>query len=654
MLIPEPLKYIGTIELQPDMVLICRKFAINVFKVLRDHNIENLTEMLNSMVPNKLGEREYFLLPSTGHSIDWSSVRSVLFSYENIRKDHKLCPLNRDARTIQTESGLVCECILRNSLVCTPHDRKVYCIRGIFEDLTGYSQLKSKYRSCKTYKDYYKHRHGINLHFDREPLLSGKEMFPLRNYLCKGREPSGKGLDVQLPPELCRVIVSPIYINTFYTFSFLPSIMHRLESVLIAINLKKLHTDRCIQNVAIPSIMVLEAITTKKCREKFDMDSLKTLGESFLKYVTSRQLFQVFPNQHSGLLSIKKDKLISNATLCQLGCEHKLSGFIRNECFEPKNWMFPGDTSGCHSLNEEILTDTRKMYISGRRKLKQKTVADAVKALIGAYVSSGGEVVGLIFVNWLGINVEFPNILYERKFQVKTANFINVRCIESLLNYSFRDPTLLLEAFTHGSYMVAEIPRCYQRLEFLGDSVLDYLITAYLYEKYPGLSPGLLTDLRSASVNNDFYAQCAFRKGVHKHILHASQKLQKDIALSTTNSEHSNISFPKVLGDVIESLAGAIFVDSGYKKDLVLESIKPLLEPLVTPETLVLHPTKELTELCHKQHYNQKESFSRNNGGTSSVEVEAFGRVFTHTSEAIDKKTAKKQASSEVLKGIEK
>ncbi|WCJ38881.1 dicer-like 2 [Euphorbia peplus] len=653
------LKNIGTIELKPDMVLICRKFIINIFKVLRDHNIENLKEMLNSTVLNKLGEKEYFLLPSTGHSIDWSSVRSVLFSYESIRQDHKTCRLNGDARTIQTESGPVCECILRNSLVCTPHDGKVYCVRGIFGDLDGCSHLKSKNRSCKTYKDYYRRRHGINLRFDREPLLNGREMFPFQ-----GGEQNRKGLDVELPPELCRVIMSPISINIFYTFTFLPSIIHRLESILVAINLKKMNSDYFIQNIDIPCIKILEAITTKKCREGFDMESLMTLGESFLKYATSRQLFQTFPDQHSGLLSIKKDKLISTSTLCKLGCDRKIAGFIRDEFFEPKNWMFPCESSSCHSLNEVILTPARKIYVSGQRKLKQKTVADAAKALIGAYVSSGGEVAGVIFLNWIGIKVEFLNIPYERHFRVKAERFINVNRVESLLNYLFRDPSLLLEAFTHGSYMVAEVPRCYQRLQFLGNSVLDYLFTVCLYEKYPGLSHGLLTDLRSASVNNDYYARCVFRIGLHKHILHASQKLQKEIASITTNSEHvhttsnfgsdSGISFPSVLGDVMESLAGAILVDSGYNKDVVFESIRPLLEPLVTPETLTLHPEKELTELCQKQHFNQKKSGVSGNDGTNivTVEVEAFGRVFTHTSEAADKKTAKRLASKEVLKAL--
>ena len=95
-----------------------------------------------------------------------------------------------------------------------------------------------------------------------------------------------------------------------------------------------------------------------------------------------------------------------------------------------------------------------------------------------------------------------------------------------------------------------------QRLEFLGDAVLDYLITVYLYDKYPGMSPGVLTDMRSASVNNDCYARSAVKAGLHKHILHASHKLHKDIVHTIVNFERlstestfgweSETSFPKV------------------------------------------------------------------------------------------------------------
>ncbi|KAG5574729.1 hypothetical protein H5410_054863 [Solanum commersonii] len=68
-----------------------------------------------------------------------------------------------------------------------------------------------------------------------------------------------------------------------------------------------------------------------------------------------------------------------------------------------------------------------------------------------------------------------------------------------------------------------------QRLEILGDAMLDYVVTAHLYFKYPGLSLGLITDLRSTSINNECYAQSAVKASLHKHILHASPNLQRQI-----------------------------------------------------------------------------------------------------------------------------
>lgn len=62
---------------------------------------------------------------------------------------------------------------------------------------------------------------------------------------------------VELPPELCLIVMSPISIGTFYSFSFLPSIVHRIESLLIAVNLRKMYVDHCTQNVVIPTIKVL-------------------------------------------------------------------------------------------------------------------------------------------------------------------------------------------------------------------------------------------------------------------------------------------------------------------------------------------------------------------------------------------------------------
>ncbi|KAK8575012.1 hypothetical protein V6N13_033772 [Hibiscus sabdariffa] len=141
----------------------------------------------------------------------------------------------------------------------------------------------------------------------------------------------------------------------------------------------------------------------------------------------------------------------------------KLQGFIRDEPFDPKNWMIPvPGCSGIYTFNEETLCNARKIYVRGRRKLKSKRVADAVEALIGAYLSMGGEASALIFMNWLGIGVGFTNILYERQFKVQAEEFVNVRYLESLLNHSFQDSSLSVEGLTHGSCMLPEIPGCYQ------------------------------------------------------------------------------------------------------------------------------------------------------------------------------------------------
>ncbi|KAJ6718138.1 hypothetical protein OIU79_006129 [Salix purpurea] len=661
------LRYIGDIYLDQVQVLLCRRFQITLFKVLIDRDVNKLEELLKGLELGT-GVVDYFLLPATRSrsqpSIDWAPISSVLFScnYE----DHFNCSWKENAHVVHTKGGPVCECVLQNSLVCTPHNGSLYCITGVSEDLNGMSLFKQRDGVPITYKEYYAKRHSIQLCFDREPLLKGRHIFPAQNFLIrcrKQKEKESKNAYAELPPELCDIILSPFSISTLYSYTFIPSLMHRLESLLVASNLKKMYSDHCMQNVDIPVMKVLEAITTKKCQEKFHLESLETLGDSFLKYAASQHLFKLYQNHHEGLLSIKKEKIISNAALCRRGCEHKIPGFIRSEYFNPKLWMVPGDKCGSDFLSEEPLSERRKIYIRGRREVKSKKVADVVEALIGAYLGAGGEVQALMFMDWIGIKVDFTIVPYERHFHLQAEKFVNVRYLESLLNYSFRDPSLLVEALTHGSYMLPEIPRCYQRLEFLGDAVLDYLITLHLYKEYPGMSPGLLTDLRSASVNNDCYAQSVIKGGLHEHILHNSQALHKHIvdtaknfqktSLASTFGWESETSFPKVLGDVIESLAGAILVDSGYNKEIVFQSIRPLLEPLITPETVRLHPARELTELCQKQSFNYKKSVSHNGKNASfTIVVEANGEIFKHTATAADKKTAKKLASREILKSL--
>ncbi|CAN1236287.1 Endoribonuclease Dicer homolog 2 [Linum grandiflorum] len=664
------LSYIGNMDLRPMMVNVCRRFQMTILDVLINHSLEKLSGNFEESKQNN--HLDYFLLPAVASApkpiIDWKCVSSVLFDYNQAWGDRQECKFHGNTRAIETKDGPVCKCMLENSLIYTPHNGRFYCVLGVSNELTANSLLSIRVGESVTYKDYYKMRHGLGLRCEEQSLLRARQIFPVLNLLhrCKQqrKEKESGNAYVDLPPELCRIIMSPISISTFYSFTFVPSVMHRLESLLIASTLKKMHLD----NVAIPSEKILEAITTKTCQEKIHLESLETLGDSFLKYAACQHLFKAHQNNHEGLLSIKKDRIVSNASLFSVGSRIKLPGFIRDAAFDPKTWMIPGSNTEDDSLTEELLPNSKKIFVCKTRTMKRKKVADVVEALIGAYLSSAGETAALLFMNSIGITVDFDTSPLERHFQLNPEKLINVSRLESVLNYTFNDPSLLVEALTHGSYMLPEIPRCYQRLEFLGDSVLDYLITVHIYKKHPNISPGLLTDMRSASVNNDCYARSALKNELHKHILHASTKLHSDIsrciadskygASDTTFGWESDTSYPKVLGDIMESLAGAILVDSDYNKDVVCQSMMPLLEPLVTPETLRLEPVRELGELCQREQLVQSKPVVVRGDGftlvTVQVEASSTGVVFSNTSSAADKKTAKRIASKEILKALRK
>lgn len=97
--------------------------------------------------------------------------------------------------------------------------------------------------------------------------------------------------------------------------------------------------------------------------------------------------------------------------------------------------------------------------------------------------------------------------------------------VERVLGYEFKNKAYLLQALTHSSYTANRITHSYERLEFLGDAILDFLITCHIYESCGNLNPGQLTDLRSALVNNNTFASLTVRCGFQKHLLMMNNQL---------------------------------------------------------------------------------------------------------------------------------
>jgi dsRNA-specific ribonuclease len=159
--------------------------------------------------------------------------------------------------------------------------------------------------------------------------------------------------------------------------------------------------------------------------------------------------------------------------------------------------------------------------------------------------------------------------------------------IERELGYEFKSKALLVEALTHGSYAEATTPS-FQRLEFLGDAVLELLVTEFLFQAFPLITPGELTYKRQKLVSNRKLAETTVNHGFHKFIFHHSAAITtqvKTFCEAYTKKRHRGEKMPappKILGDIFESLLGAVFVDSNQD----LESVFGVLMKLMDFRTL--------------------------------------------------------------------
>ncbi|KAH9793350.1 Chitin elicitor receptor kinase 1 [Citrus sinensis] len=183
-------------------------------------------------------------------------------------------------------------------------------------------------------------------------------------------------------------------------------------------------------------------------------------------------------------------------------------------------------------------------------------------------------------------------------------NANNLDEVEEILGYRFNNKNLLEEAFTDPS--CPERFFSYERLEYVGDSVLNLLLTKEQFFLYPNLPPGSLTRLRSANVNTEKLARVAIKLGLHKYLRHNKPLLEEQIReFSEAILDyplHSNglVDAPKVLADIVESTIGAVFIDCNSSIDIVWKVFKELLKPMISPETLKTHPVTELYEVCQK------------------------------------------------------
>uniref|UniRef100_A0A915BN58 Dicer-1 n=3 Tax=Parascaris univalens TaxID=6257 RepID=A0A915BN58_PARUN len=450
---------------------------------------------------------------------------------------------------------------------------------------------------------------------------------------------------------------------------------------------------------------LLQALTMSNASDGINLERLETVGDSFLKYAVTDYLFHMNPEQHEGKLSFARSKEVSNCNLYRLGKKRNLPSLMVGAKFDPNDsWLPPcyaptSDFKAPNSSDAEERDKIMEKVLEGSAAVEQtvkvrtgwdeadsssevrqisdgvetiniprgvastwdvaeeisplpynmltqqylgdKSIADAVEALIGAHLLELGPTATLKFMKWVGLKVltepvtldppllRFIDTPQEPQLAMCKLNEFWMQFqfskLEDSICYRFKDRAYLLQAFTHASYYKNRITGCYQRLEFLGDAVLDYVITRFLFQHPRQYSPGVLTDLRSALVNNTIFASLAVKYNFHKHFVamcpglhHMIEKFVRlcaeknfsganfnaEMYMVTTEEEidegeEEDIEVPKAMGDIFESVAGAVYLDSGRSLDVVWRVFYNLMKETIEEccNNPPKSPIRELLEL---------------------------------------------------------
>ena len=165
----------------------------------------------------------------------------------------------------------------------------------------------------------------------------------------------------------------------------------------------------------------------------------------------------------------------------------------------------------------------------------------------------------------------------------------DLAAFQERLGCQFRDENLLRLALTHPSVThEANTAMAHnQRLEFLGDAVLQLVLTQQLYEKFPAFDEGPLTKARAKLVNRRTLAEHARALGLGAHLI-----------LGHGEATHGGRERPSALADAFEALLGAIFLDGGFDaaREFILREFSPAFGKLNALPTIE-NPKGELQEL---------------------------------------------------------
>ena len=438
-----------------------------------------------------------------------------------------------------------------------------------------------------------------------QPVVEAEKIMTRRNMLAP---PEPKEVKVKtravLCPEPLRMSALPTTVTA--VCYFWPAIIHRFENYLIS-------KEACIKVGVDCGLDVALAALTKDSdnsggddeEERINFrrgmgdnyERLEFIGDTFLKTATTLSTFILNPNENEFEFHVRRMQMLCNKNLYRVALKLELYKYIRGMAFSRRLWYPEGlkllvgkGVKGDEEKHDVFYEDQKQGY-------SDKTIADVCEALIGAafiaYDRPGewqpehwDNVVQAVttFVDsddhrmtWNDYKAAYQKPVYQTEETTATQRYLAEKLQEEH-PYRFQYPRLAYSAFLHPSigFMVERVPN-YQRLEFLGDALLDQASITYLFNAFPTKDPQWLTEHKMAMVSNRFLGALCVNIGFHKHLRHANAELEgavrtyatelleaKAVAGDSRDYWTTVSDPPKCLPDIVEAFVGAIFIDSDF------------------------------------------------------------------------------------------
>lgn len=214
--------------------------------------------------------------------------------------------------------------------------------------------------------------------------------------------------------------------------------------------------------------------------------------------------------------------------------------------------------------------------------------------------------------------------------------------LEHDIGYMFNDKSLLNTALTHTSYVKGEgrDGEHNERLEFLGDAVLELCISEYIFLKFPGLDEGVMTRTRALAVYEPTLSEVAQKLGLGKYLL-----------LSRGEANSGGRRKPSILSDALEALIGAIFIDGGFEaaKKFVIDNVACYVEHSQQGAEIKDYKTM-YQEYVQSRHLGQLEYVLANESGPDHKKVFTINVMLNSEITGTGKGSSKQEAGQYAAK----